>query len=179
MKKLYISMLVAAMAFTAACEKDTAVIFQDKSTAEQANKTGWTATADSETPEGWEDTGFASALLDGNVNTIWHTNYDDGDYPGYPHWVNIDMKKDLHLISVNVTARQNNGSGMTKFKLEGSNDGTKWFVLGENLVFNPATKTPQTYPVSSSKATRYLKLTALEGKAKHTHLAEIDVVVAK
>lgn len=179
--KILLPLLVLAV--ISGCGKADAVLFEDKSTAIQADKTSWTITADSETPDDWENTGKATALLDGKLETYWHTDYSVEPVPGYPHWVLIDMKEDKNLITVIVTNRQAgtpNASGMKKFKLEGSNDGTSFTSLGD---FNFAiSNSPQQFPVSSANAYRYLKLTALESQsatAAHTFLAEIDVITMK
>jgi predicted acylesterase/phospholipase RssA len=156
-------------------------LFNDKSTAARADKSGWTATADSETPDGWENTGKASATIDGNIATYWHTDY--SVVVPYPHWVLIDMKSAMHIVSVDITNRQAatpNKSGMKKFRIEGSEDGTAFTSLGE---FSFAiTNDAQAFPVSSTNGYRYLKITALEpqvASTNHTFLAEIDVYTTK
>lgn len=165
-----------------ACGKADAVLFEDKSTVVKADKSAWTATADSETPPDWENTGFASATIDGDFSTYWHTDY-SGDPVPYPHWVLIDMKQEQNMIAVEITNRYAtpaNKSGMKKFKLEASNDGTTFTDLG---TFDFAiTNDPQSFPVSSETAYRYLKVTALEPQkagTNHTFLAEIDVYTTK
>lgn len=164
-----------------ACKKAEAVFFEDKSTVMKADKTGWTATADSETPAGWENTGFASATVDGDFSTIWHTDY--SVVVPYPHWLLVDMKTEQNMISVEITNRQAaspNTRGMKKFKLEASKDGVSFTDLGQ---FDFAiTNDPQGFPVSSAAAYRYLKITALEPQragTNHTFLAEIDVFTTK
>jgi hypothetical protein len=185
MKKIrlpYIILLSAGIITLIACNKPDAILFEDKSTVMKANKTGWTATADSETPDGWENTGKASATIDGNINTYWHTDY--SVVVPYPHWVLIDMQAEKHIISVDIANRQRTGTpnavGMKKFKIEGSTDGTTFTSLGE---FNFAkTNDFQSFPVSSENGWRYLKVTALEPQVagtNHTFLAEIDVFTTK
>ena len=165
----------------AACKKADAVLFEDRSTVLKADKSTWTATADSETPEGWENTGFASATIDDDFSTYWHTDY--STVVPYPHWVLIDMKTEQNMISVEIANRQAtnpNTSGMKRFKLEGSNDGTTFTSLGE-FPF-AITNAPQGFPVSSATPYRYLKVTALEPQkptTNHTFLAEIDVFTTK
>lgn len=183
MKKIQCLAAAALLCAALSCTKPGAVLFEDKSTARAADKSTWTATADSETPAGWENTGMASALLDGNVNTYWHTDYSVSPVPGYPHWVLIDMKSEQRLVQVAVTNRQAatpNRVGMKRFRLEGSKDGTTFTNLGE---FNfGITNDAQKFPVSAATGHRYLKLTALEsqtGTTPHTFLAEIDVFTVK
>lgn len=182
MKKIVLSLLMGMVIFGSSCDKADGVLFEDNSTAVKADKSTWTANADSEAPDGYENTGKASAVLDNNIATYWHTDYVVST-PEYPHWVLIDMKKEQKLVAVVVTNRQAatpNRSGMKKFKLEGSANGTTFTSLGtfELAISNAA----QTFPVSAAAAHRYLKLTALEsqtGTTKHTFLAEIDVFTVK
>jgi hypothetical protein len=183
MRKIKVAIFSLVCATVFSCNKPTAVLFTDKSTAIMADKSGWTATADSETPSGLENTGKASATIDGNITTYWHTDYTASPAPNYPHWVLIDMKSEKNIISVAVTNRQAstpNSVGMKRFRLEGSKDGTTFTSLGEFrfAISNSA----QSFPVSSLNAYRYLKLTALEsqtGTTPHTFLAEIDVFISK
>jgi hypothetical protein len=185
MKKIslkIISLLVITSSVIAACQKADAVLFEDQSTVSKADKSTWTATADSETNPGQENTGFASATIDGDFNTYWHTAY--STVVPYPHWVLIDMKTEQNMISVEIANRQagtaGNTNGMKKFRLEGSKDGTTFTSLGE-FPF-AITNSPQGFPVSSATAYRYLKVTALEAQraaTNHTFLAEIDVFTTK
>lgn len=66
----------------------------------------WAVYFDSQEIEG-ED-GAATNILDGNVNTFWHSQWYAAS-PAYPHYLTIDMKEnhdDLHGIY--ITLRQNN-----------------------------------------------------------------------
>ncbi|TKC05715.1 discoidin domain-containing protein [Pedobacter polaris] len=180
MKKIKYLVVAISLMFASACDKADSVIFEDKSTAIGISKIGWTITASSfsadEAPNG-----TAEKLIDNDSKTYWHTNY--AVVTPYPHWVLIDMKKENKMISVGITNRYAatpNSVGMKKFKLEGSNDGTTFSSLGE---FNFAiSNDSQNFPVSSDKAYRYLKLTALEPQkagTNHTFLGEIDVFGVK
>ena len=84
------------------------------------------------------------------------------------------MKGNMYVTKFALARRKNNGSGFTKFKLQGSLDGSVWTTLGDNLVFDPTTNNFQYYPVATTEC-RYIKLTAVEGVAAYTHLAELDV----
>ena len=174
-------LLAITASVIAACQKADTVLFEDRSTVLKADQSTWTATADSETPDDWENTGKASATIDGDFNTYWHTDY--STVVPYPHWVLIDMKTEQNMISVEIANRQAtnpNPVGMKRFKLEGSNDGTTFTSLGE-FPF-AITNAPQGFPVSSATPYRYLKVTALEAQrpaTNHTFLAEIDVFTTK
>ncbi|MET0241976.1 MAG: discoidin domain-containing protein [Flavitalea sp.] len=172
-----VNFLLAALS----CSKPDAVLFEDKSTAMKAEKSEWTATADSETAPGMENTGFASATIDGDITTYWHTDY--VAVVPYPHWLLIDMKTEKNIISVDITNRQAaspNTVGMKKFRLEGSNDGTNFTSLGDHDF--AVTNSPQSYPVSSATGYRYIRITALEPQragTNHTFLSEVDVFTTK
>ncbi len=180
---LYIVILATGLATFIACNKADAILFEDKSTVTKADKTSWTATADSETPDGWENTGKAAAVIDGNIATYWHTDYSAAPVP-YPHWVQIDMKTARNIIAVDIANRQRAGTpntnGMKKFKIEGSADGTSFTKLGEFDFIR--TNDFQSFAVSSVNAYRYLKITALEPQnltTTVTFLAEIEVFTTK
>jgi hypothetical protein len=169
-KSCFLSLLVF-VCFS--CNKPESVLFTDRSTAMLADKTGWTATASSETSDR-----KASAAIDGNIATYWETNS-----TGYPHWILIDMKTDKNIVTVSLTNQQAATAittGMRSFRLEGSKDGTTFTKLGE---FNLAvSNNAQTFPVSSAEAYRYLKVTALTsqtGTTANTFLAEVNLMVAK
>lgn len=183
MKRLILPFVSLLAAASFSCNKPESVLFSDKSTAMLASKAGWTATASSEAPTGVENTGKASAVIDGNIATYWHTNGTVAPIPNYPHWVLIDMKSDLNIITVILTNRQSAAAlttGMKSFRVEGSKDGTTFTKLGEyNLAVS---NNAQSFPVSSATAYRFVKITALTsqtGTTPHPFLAEVDFNVAK
>jgi hypothetical protein len=182
MKHIFFCSITLLLITISACNKPEAIFFKDNSTAGKADRATWTGTASSEELVGEGSVnGRVTALLDGNYNSFWHSQW-AGATPPYPHWILLDMKTAIKAVTIDVTARQNNANGMTKFSLEGSTDGTTWVNLkngGGVFTFDPANKSPQSYPVSSANAIRYLKLTMTEGKAASSHLAEIEVYTSK
>ncbi len=138
-----------------------------------ASTTGWLATASSEQGFGWENTGQASALIDRDLNTIWHSEYSP-TRPGYPHWLSFDMLKPVYVTKIAMAPRQNNGNGPTKFKLEGSADGTTWFDLSGELDFNPGNTAYQEYPIEPQDLQK-IRVTLLEGRQDVAFLAEFVV----
>lgn len=133
---------------------------------------GWVASASTEQPNG-ENTGLASAVLDGNLTTIWHSRY-TAPRSSFPHWLSFDMQTPIYVTKIAMAPRQNNANGFTKFKLEGSLDGSTWFSLGENLVFNPGLLSYQEYPIER-QFLKNIRITMLEGKQDLTFLAEFVV----
>ncbi|QOD62347.1 DUF1735 domain-containing protein [Polaribacter haliotis] len=137
-----------------------------------ANTNGWIATASSSQDNGWENTGLASALLDGDLNTIWHSEYSPTT-PGYPHTVSFDMTKKIFVTKVQIAPRQNNNSGPTKFYLEGTNGGD-WIKLTEELDFNPANIDFQEYVITGQTLDK-IRMVMTEGRQTVSFLSEFKV----
>ncbi|WP_316804835.1 discoidin domain-containing protein [Pedobacter nototheniae] len=179
MKTIKLSVLLLLLFISgviSSCKKDKSAELTTNLEETILDRSKWTITTSSEQLTG-ENTGLATAVLDGDVNTIWHTNYTGGQTP-FPHWLLVDMKKQIVVTQVNLTARQNSVKGFTKFKLEGSTDGSTFASIGE-FTFNPALITEQSFAVNPARNIRFIKLTALEKAATQTgsvtFLAEFNV----
>lgn len=116
-----------------------------------SDRTGWTATADSNQPGN-----DAQNVLDGDGNTFWHTAYNP-DAP-LPHQITIDMQTSRYVNALNYQPRQDgsfNGN-IGEHKIYLSNDGVNWgnpVAIGTYL--NDAT-TKRT--VFASTNARYVRL---------------------
>jgi hypothetical protein len=182
MKKVIILTTTVLVTIVIGCYKPKSVLFEDNSSAIVADKSGWKATASSETPDGWENTGKASAVIDNNINTYWHSDYSATPQPGFPHWILIDMITPQAMVSVALTNRQAatpNTRGMRKFTLQGSSDGIAFTDMG---TFDFAvTNASQAFAVSPATPYRYLRIQMLESNAAalHSFLAEVDIFTAK
>lgn len=153
----------------------TAYLIASELAGKPANTEGWTAAASSEMPE-YENTGLASAVLDGNINTIWHSVWWPEE-PPYPHWITVDMQQEYYVDKIGMIPRQNNPNGFARFNLEASVDGTNWTMLLEDASFDPTNKSQQTYPLTPAPW-RHFKLTMTAGREEwhtSTHLAEFIV----
>lgn len=151
----------------------TVIFIAPKLQARPADTEGWVATASTEQLSG-ENTGLASAVLDGDLNTIWHSRYSGGAASSFPHWLSFDMQEAIYVTKIEMAPRQNNSRGFTKFILEGSLDGTEWFPLGGERVFDPGNISYQSYDIEPQML-KNIRITMLEGRQELTFLSEFVV----
>lgn len=136
----------------------------------EVDRSNWSATASSSYPG--EGPGTPEGVLDGDLNTKWHSSYSPEDLP-FPHWLEFDMKENLLINKIQLAPRNDaNNSGFLTFNLEGSLDGENWFILHNQGTHDPAVKGLQNTPVSNPREARYLRLNMLTGGANSTHLSE-------
>ena len=101
-------------------------------------RTGWTADADSYHNRTGDSDGPASNLLDGNVNSIWHSAYEGRGQTTdetYPHAVNIKMPNAVTFKSFSYTPRKEGEStngNIKGYKLYAANSATAldWTIDG-------------------------------------------------
>lgn len=136
------------------------------------DKTGWEIVDFStEEPGEGAPNGLASAAIDGDLNTFWHTQWNGGS-PGYPHFITIDMKQVAVLNKLTTYRRQGDGRGQTSFQILTSLDGENFEDQGTFDYDNQINS--QTYPLNLPAA-RYIKYVALSGPNFFAFLAELDV----
>lgn len=115
--------------------------------------------------------GYATAAIDGNINTFWHTEW-SADEPPYPHWIAVNMGREATISRVGLVNRQNKSDGETEIQLMGSTDGINWINLGTfpfqqknaEQIFSVA---PQTW--------KYIKVVLTKGPNNYGFLAEINL----
>lgn len=75
----------------------------------QLSRDGWTASASTEEPNGeGAGNGIANSMLDGNLNTYWHTQWQGvGANPPLPHTIIIDTQKEHTFTQFALTHREN------------------------------------------------------------------------
>lgn len=137
---------------------------------EQVSKSQWLVIDQDSFAYGYE----ADKAIDGDISTIWHTNWDAGA-SGYPHYFVVDMNETVAIGAFVCVIRQGYTDGATLVRLETSTDGTNW-VPGDSFTLDPTNNSPQGLVLSGSPEARYFKYVALEGGANFTHLAELDII---
>ena len=112
--------------------------------------------------------------IDGDVNTYWHTQY-SGTMPGFPHWLAFDMKKNIYVALVQLTARQSYYTAdATAFTVQKSDDGENWTDC-ESFGFADVITT-QSFALSTPVTARYIRVYEYLGPNSYTHLSEFSVL---
>lgn len=96
-------------------------------TQETVPTSAMTATADSEDPSVAPGEGPVSNVLDGDLSTLWVSDYTNSLTP-YPHWVQLDLKGEYTVNGFSFHGRQSGGqNGKVKgYTVFTSADGTTW-----------------------------------------------------
>lgn len=144
---------------------------------EPIDRSGWTiAGFSTEEPAEGNGNGLATAAIDGNINTYWHTQW-SGATPGYPHYLIIDMGELYTVANIQCTRRQGDNRGQTECQILLSTDQTEWIDCGTFAVAD--TDDPQTHTLSSYEKARYIKYVATKGNNHFAFLAEIAAYGSK
>ena len=139
-------------------------------------RTGWTAAADSQETAG-ED-GRAQNVLDGDTNSIWHTEYSD-DEPALPHTLTVDMKKTYLVSGLSYLPRPAGSANgrIGQYTIVSSLDGVNW---GDPVVSGAFEDTGVVQSITfAPQVARYVRLTALTeagGRGPWSSAAEITLL---
>lgn len=108
--------------------------------------------------------GRAQNLVDGQLNTIWHTMY-SVTVAQYPHWVDFDAGEIKNIKGFSYVPRQDGGvNGNIKgYRLQISADGQSWSNPIAEGEFGNDGKT-QTIRLQSPVKGRYVRFTALSSQ---------------
>ena len=144
--------------------------------AEELDRTNWTATADSEEETGEGSNGPAQLILDGNIDTYWHSIWQSGSGKrSVPYEIIIDMKSVhtfAHIGMIQRNSDQYNDTGTGEFYV--SSDGTNWgdpigtFSMARNVEL-------QIFPVKPASG-QYIKIKILSShRDQNCSLSEVYV----
>ena len=96
--------------------------------------------------DGWEavasdsdNSSPASLMLDGDVATLWHSQWQGGK-PGHPHTLTVTMDKATEIRGLSFVQRQSMHGAINEFDIEVSNDGTTWEPQGRHKLVYAARK---------------------------------------
>jgi len=134
----------------------------------QLSRTGWTATADTENKS---DGCTADKMLDGNVNTTWHSQWNGGTH-ALPDNIIIDMKASHSIdhISLRQRAAGEDYRDTKTVEVYTSEDGNTWTLVGTCGMSK--VQEDQIFKVTTSTG-RYVKLKVTESyRSPHVSIAE-------
>lgn len=144
------------------------------STRTEFSKTGWTIKSFSSEETSGEGTtnGRATALIDGNASTYWHSRW-TANATSYPHEITIDMQAIKTMQGVSLTQRSGLQRAIKNFEIQLSSDGVSFVSAGNFIAANA--NGPQYINFSSSKSGRYIKIIAKTGYdgSQYASLAEL------
>ncbi len=121
-------------------------------------------------------------LVDGNINTYWHSAWSSGVAP-LPHWIQINFDEPTEIGGMTYTFRQNadEGGRPSQFDLQVSEDGSDWTTVWtseENLPTSPVDQ-PQTLLFTQKENFKFqhfrIRILANPGNKTYTHLSGISI----
>lgn len=134
---------------------------------------GWTITANSEEAGGeGAVNGYATALIDGMLNTFWHSKWQGGT-TALPHIVEIDLKENKQIANVELARRENNKDTKT-VEIYSSLDNEVWTYLGVLKFPNTPSPNALILGLGDVVSARYIRLKITDSNnAPHASLAEV------
>jgi len=140
---------------------------------EKIAKTNWEIVDFStEEPAEGAPNGLASAAIDDDLGTFWHTQWNGGS-PGYPHHFTVDMKEIVKINQFEVFRRSGDNRGQTQFQIHTSLDGVNFTSQG-TFNYDPNSAS-QSYNLLNLPMARYVKYVATQGPNFFAFLAELDI----
>lgn len=137
-------------------------------------RTDWAITGFSSQEANGEgaNNGRAIFVLDGDINTFWHSQW-QGANPGPPHHLVVDMGAVKTLHGIAITARQTDGGGKpNEVSIETSTDNVNW-VASEQISFSNKKEAQKVFLKKFVDA-RYFKFIVLSSySSTNVHLAEL------
>lgn len=142
-------------------------------------KDGWEVIdVSSEEVAGEGSNGFASNIIDGNVDTYWHSCWYgcSEEQSVYPHSMTVDMKAIKEVEGIQFAQRQSGSRGINLIEIEVSADNADWRSLGEFNLTNVTA--PQLVEFEEVEAFQYFRIIVKsgydDGGAAFTALGEVS-----
>lgn len=120
--------------------------------------------------------GDAKLLLDGSLETIWHTMY-SVTVAQYPHWIDFDASREQTIRGFVYTPRQTGDNGDIKdYTLSVSNDAKTWTEVAKGSFAR--SKSPQRVMLDKPVKARYIRFTGLNAQngADYASGAEFSLI---
>lgn len=120
-----------------------------------------------------------SNVLDGNKNTMWHTNWNE---TSMPHWIDLEMEEPMTINGLEYTPRQTGTNGnLTGYEIQVSDDGNTYRTIKTGTLANNSNVKTIEFDAVTTKHIRlvYNKAVNNNGSAAElrVHLANIEADV--
>jgi hypothetical protein len=122
--------------------------------------------------------GYASAMIDGDNNTFWHTRWSTGNDP-LPATITLDYKIQKAIKGIYIVPRQNNNDQRPKnVEVYTSNDGIAWSLIGKPLLVYPAPASRVNYNFPATVSAQFVKIVVLNNYANNVNISigEINII---
>ncbi|MEW2293004.1 endo-alpha-N-acetylgalactosaminidase family protein [Streptomyces sp. NPDC006743] len=123
------------------------------------------ASADSENLSSGAAEGPVSNVLDGDPDTIWHTDYTESEAP-YPHWVTLRLGGPADVNGLGYLDRQSGGQNgrVAGYEVAVSDDGSTWTTVAAGSLVDSPQMQRVSFPSVRASYVRFTALNALNGR---------------
>lgn len=124
------------------------------------NRSNWKINSfSSQEPDGeGPPNGMAISMIDGDINTFWHSQWDAQEAEP-PHWVVVDLGASIPFSGFSFVQRQDNsGVRVKNLYVDVSNDNTTWTLAGGSPFLMDNSAASQTRMFASSVTARYVRV---------------------
>lgn len=124
------------------------------------NNTGWTIHSFSSEEAGGEGpvNGYARAIIDGNVNSFWHSRWSAAGFSA-PHWIVFDMGSVQPVDGFVFTQRQSLTRNIKNIRVEVSSDASTWTLVKGSPFALTRTAPAQEIRLTEVLNARYIRIT--------------------
>lgn len=130
------------------------------------DRSDWTVTANTEETSDMP----ASAVLDGDMGSFWHSEWRNGATPALPHELIIDMKEENAISSVELAHR----ADIKTIVFSISHDSENWTEMGELTFTSSESSVNKVLLLPESVKGRYIRALVTESnRATHSSIFEI------
>ena len=109
-----------------------------------------------------------SNVLDGNKNTMWHTNWNE---TSMPHWIDLEMEEPMTINGLEYTPRQTGTNGnLTGYEIQVSDDGNTYRTIKTGTLANNSNVKTIEFDAVTTKHIRLVYTSAINNNGSAAEL---------